>query len=95
MLPAALRRLSLFAGLTAVGYRLWYELAVIERNPFYVPPSGRYTPDAQSLLIDWGDLALRCLAYFAAVWIPIQIVAWAASSGSRRKRNTPSSQVRP
>jgi hypothetical protein len=74
-LSARLRRLSLFAGFSAAGYRLWYQLAIVQANPLYVPPSGRFSPDIRSLVIDISPLLLGCLAYFLAGWAPLQIAA--------------------
>ena len=76
MLPDRLRRLSLFGGFCAAGYRLWYQLAVVQANPLYMPPSGRFSPDIHSLFVDISPMVLRCVEYFVAVWAPLQIVAW-------------------
>jgi hypothetical protein len=86
-----LRRLSLIGGFVAAGYRLWYELAVVEANPYYVPPSGYRDTFAHGLWINVSDLALACAAYFVAVWLPLQIVARAiaAVSTSRANGETP------
>ena len=85
-----LRRLSLICGFLAAGYRLWYELAVVEANPFYVPPSGYRDTFAHGLWINASDLTLACAAYFVAVWLPLQIVARALAgfSASRVDRET-------
>jgi len=74
--PGRLRRLSLFGGFSAAGYRLWYQLAVVQANPLYLPPSGRFSPDIHSLFVDISPMVLRCAAYFVAVWAPLQLVAW-------------------
>ena len=59
-LANVLRRLSLIGGFLAAGYRLWYELAVVEANPFYVPPSGYRDTFGHALWINVSDLALAC-----------------------------------
>jgi hypothetical protein len=87
-LANVLRRLSLIGGFLAAGYRLWYELTVVEANPFYVPPSGYRDTFGHALWINVSDLALACAAYFVAVWLPLQIVARALGgfSGPRPDR---------
>jgi hypothetical protein len=78
MFPSRLRRLSLFGGFLAAGYRLWYQLAVVQANPLYLPPSGRFSPDIHSLFVDISPLVVACVKFFVAVWAPLQFAAWVA-----------------
>ena len=70
-----LRRLSLLGGFLGAGYRLWYELAVVEADPYYVPPSGYRDTFAHALWINASDLTLACVAYFVVIWLPLQIAS--------------------